>query len=264
MNTKRLYVVCALFVFLSCRKSAVFPDIQVVGHAGSGLHVERSPFPSNTQASLDFASSLGAKHVEVDLHLSKDNHWILFHDDVLEMRTNFSGCVRDFLKSDFEDAFYLGFHKYKVQALSDIDFSQFEMVFLDIRHYDACSNFALLDTAHMHHDILETVNRFPNQRFIILSRSAHVLNHFRSLNFDICHEVIDFKSVEISAKSFGFNFFALRNKAISDSEISTAQLSGWQILLFDVKSLVGNRSAMEKSPNFVMTDALLSAIELTK
>ena len=143
---------------------------------------------------------------EVDLHLSKDNHWILFHDDVLEMRTNFSGCVRDFLKSDFEDAFYLGFHKYKVQALSDIDFSQFEMVFLDIRHYDACSNFALLDTAHMHHDILETVNRFPNQRFIILSRSAHVLNHFRSLNFDICHEVIDFKSVEISANSFGFNF----------------------------------------------------------
>ncbi len=251
-------------LLFACQKANDFQFIKVVGHAGAGLDVERIPFPSNTQASLDYAASMGAKHVEVDLHLSADNHWILFHDDYLQLRTNFVGCIREYTKHNLAELRFLGFSNIGVQSLLDTDFSQFESVFLDLRHYDACSGFALLDTAFMHQDILETVHRFPNQRFVILSRFVPVLNHFKDLNLEVCHEVIDFEAIQTSANNFGFDFFALRNGAISGQELSVAQSSGWRVLLFDVKSHAGNSSAMKKSPNFVMTDALVSAIELTK
>jgi hypothetical protein len=264
MNIRYFIIVAAMFVLFACRKGDTFLQVEVVGHAGAGLDVERVPFPGNTQQSLDFAASLGAKNIEVDIQLTRDNQWMLFHDDFLELRTNFSGCIRGYTKSELESTRFLGFPNIGLLSLMETDFSRFECIFLDIRHYDACASFALLDTAVMHQEILEIVQRFPQQRFIVLSRRIPVLNHFRNLGLKVCHEVSNFAVLEASGLNNDFDFFALRNASISRAEIAKAKSLGWRVMLFDVKSHAGNRSAMKKNPNFVMTDALVSALEMTK
>jgi len=254
-----------LFIFfMSCKKHDSFSGIEVVGHAGAGLHLERIPFPGNTKQSLDFAANLGARHVEVDLQLSSDNHWILFHDDFLNGRTNLSQCIRSYTMNELVSAKYIGFHNCYLQSLLETDFSQFDHVFLDLRHYDACSDFAILDTSGMHQDILSTVNRFPNQQFVVLSRRPQVLDFFRGYGLEVCHEVQNYLDIQNSVQLYSFDFFALRNSAIDKDEVSSAQYNGWRVLLYDVKSHSGNRNAMKKNPNFVMTDAIVSALELTK
>jgi glycerophosphoryl diester phosphodiesterase len=264
MNDRIISLLVTFGVLTACQKQDIFPQVEVIGHAGAGLDVERVHFPGNTQESLNFAANLGVAHVEVDLHLSADNRWMLFHDDFLELRTNFSGCIRNYTKSELEGLRFLGFPNVGLQSLIDTDFSSFDFVFLDIRHYDACADFALLDTALMHQDVLEVVQRFPNQRFVLVSRRVPVLNHFKDLGLEVCHEVSNYAALETSGFDNNFDFFALRNAHISKEEIAAAQGFGWRILLFDVKSHAGNRSAMKKKPNFVMTDALVSALELTK
>ena len=241
-----------------------FPEIEVVGHAGAGLDMERVPFPGNTQESLDFAIALGLSHVEIDLQLSSDGHWILFHDDFLQARTNFSGCIGEYNLPELENLRYNGFPNTKIPAFKDLDVSSFETVFLDIRDYRPCADFQSIDTAQMHQEIIAAAERFPNQHFVIISRRIPVLLHFKNLGFDVCFETVDVANMALASSNFGIDFFTFRNRNISANEVASARQSGWRIMLFDTKSHAGNRQAMKKNPNFVLTDAVVSALQLTQ
>jgi len=49
----------------------------------------------NTIESIGAAFSMGATIVEIDIRRTKDNHLVVFHDDILDCRTNGSGKVVD-------------------------------------------------------------------------------------------------------------------------------------------------------------------------
>jgi len=67
---------------------------QIIAHRGAPLSA-----PENTLASLRIAKSLGAKWVEFDVQLTRDNQAIIFHDDGLNRTTNGEGLVA---KTDFD------------------------------------------------------------------------------------------------------------------------------------------------------------------
>lgn len=251
-------------MLLGCRKKDSFPHVQVVGHAGAGLYIDRVPFPGNTQESINFAAALGLRHIEVDLQLSANNRWVLFHGDFLTDKTNFQGCISQFNTDEIKDIRYHGFPNVAIPLLLETDFSAFDHVFLDIKHFDACTNYSLLDTAMMHEEVLRIVEKFPNQNFVVVSRHAPVLIHFRNLGFDVCHEVFTYKALQNSRSINNFDFFAIRNAHISGEQVAEAKNLGLRIMLFGVRSKAGNRDAMKKNPNFVMSDAVVSALHLTK
>lgn len=60
------------------------------GHRGAS-----SRFPENTLASFEAAIRDGAEGVESDVHVSKDDVVIMFHDPVLTRTTNSSGHIKD-------------------------------------------------------------------------------------------------------------------------------------------------------------------------
>jgi glycerophosphoryl diester phosphodiesterase len=63
----------------------------VTAHRGaSGLA------PENTLASLRKAMEIGADFAEIDVHLSKDEEFVLLHDDTLNRTTNGKGFVGDY------------------------------------------------------------------------------------------------------------------------------------------------------------------------
>ena len=55
----------------------------------------RHTFQENTLASIEAAFALGATVVEIDIHLTADEHFAVFHDRTLDCRTNSSGKVTD-------------------------------------------------------------------------------------------------------------------------------------------------------------------------
>ena len=62
----------------------------VVGHRGAaGVQ------PENTLAGFQYALNLGCEYVETDVHLSKDGHLVIIHDDTVERTTNGSGRVAE-------------------------------------------------------------------------------------------------------------------------------------------------------------------------
>lgn len=252
------------FTAVSCKKKESFPGVEVVGHAGAGLDVERVPFPGNTQQSLDFAAMSGMKHVEIDLQLSADNHWILFHNDFLSSQTNLEGCVRQYTREELMSARYIAYPNIRIQALLETDFRAYDKVFLDIRHFNPCDNFSLVNPEFMHEEIEQLAESHPNQRFVIVSRNVAVLQHFKNKNFDICHEVTTFEAMQNSLNNWQFDFFIIRNSNINSTEVEQIRNQGARVMIYGVKSHAGNADAMRKKPNFVMTDAIISALKLTQ
>ena len=62
----------------------------VVGHRGAaGVQ------PENTLPGFEYALSLGCEYVETDVHLSKDGHSVIIHDDTVNRTTNGQGRVAD-------------------------------------------------------------------------------------------------------------------------------------------------------------------------
>lgn len=63
--------------------------IYVVGHRGAA-GVE----PENTIRGFRYALELGVDYTECDIHLTKDNHLVVIHDDSVDRTTNGTGTVR--------------------------------------------------------------------------------------------------------------------------------------------------------------------------
>jgi glycerophosphoryl diester phosphodiesterase len=60
----------------------------VVGHRGAAGHA-----PENTLVAFERGLALGADVLECDVHLTRDGHLVVIHDDTLERTTNGSGPV---------------------------------------------------------------------------------------------------------------------------------------------------------------------------
>ena len=60
----------------------------VIAHRGASSYA-----PENTLAAFDLALAMGARHLELDVHLSSDGHVVVIHDDTVDRTTNGSGTV---------------------------------------------------------------------------------------------------------------------------------------------------------------------------
>lgn len=55
-----------------------------------------SLYPENTRIAFENAAVSGFEYVECDIMLTKDNEWVLIHDDRIDRTSNGHGLVRDF------------------------------------------------------------------------------------------------------------------------------------------------------------------------
>ena len=62
----------------------------IVGHRGDPEHCQ-----ANSLSGVLSAVEKGATHVEIDVHLTRDKHLVVMHDDTIDATTNGSGYVAD-------------------------------------------------------------------------------------------------------------------------------------------------------------------------
>lgn len=74
------------------------PKYNLIGHRGvAGLR------PENTLCSFAYAAELGLSWIEFDVQLSKDDHWIVMHDDCVDRTSNGRGLVNKMTIYEIEE-----------------------------------------------------------------------------------------------------------------------------------------------------------------
>lgn len=69
-------------------------DVVVVGHRGSGLESTKGDLLiGNTRSAIDVAIEADVDWIEVDVRRTQDGHFVLFHDDTLNAKTNVDGQI---------------------------------------------------------------------------------------------------------------------------------------------------------------------------
>ncbi len=63
-------------------------DIRVIAHRGASSYA-----PENTLPAFDLALEMGVRDLELDVHLTRDGHVVVIHDETVDRTTNGSGPV---------------------------------------------------------------------------------------------------------------------------------------------------------------------------
>jgi len=63
-------------------------DFLVIAHRGASSYA-----PENTLAAFDLALEMGARHIELDVHLTADGRIVVIHDDKVDRTTDGTGAV---------------------------------------------------------------------------------------------------------------------------------------------------------------------------
>ncbi len=81
-------------ILMEDRQASKFMNI---AHRGASSYA-----PENTFAAYDKALSMGVNHIEIDVHLTRDGHIVVIHDDAVDRTTNACGRVSDFTLSEIQ------------------------------------------------------------------------------------------------------------------------------------------------------------------
>ena len=89
------------------------------GHRGACAYA-----PENTMSSFKKALELGVNGIELDLQKTKDNKIVIFHDDIIDNKSNGKGKIRDYtyeelLKFDFGSWFDIKYKGEKIVLFED-------------------------------------------------------------------------------------------------------------------------------------------------
>ena len=69
-------------------------DVVVVGHRGSGLESTKGDLLiGNTRSAIDVAMEADVDWIEVDVRRTQDGHFVLFHDETLDAKTDAAGQI---------------------------------------------------------------------------------------------------------------------------------------------------------------------------
>jgi glycerophosphoryl diester phosphodiesterase len=257
----KVIIYCCILISCSCKKECIYHDTIIVGHAGAGLDVIQSPFSENTQESINYAINIGVTSIELDVQLSSDGELYLFHDEKLDSKTNSTGCIASKTISEMDSVHYSFSPFSSVPKLNSIDFKGVEILFLDVRVLNSCL-LTFVDFNLLTNKLVSFIEKTEVPTVIITSRHKEWLLQLKELGLNICLEATSFNALKLAIDETAIPLFEIRNREISASEVQWIHDNNRKVVIFDAKSTKGNSIALKKKPDFLMTDALESAVRL--
>lgn len=172
-NDKSEFTLCFLERKINMEES----NFIVYAHRGASAYV-----PENTKIAFEKALELNANGIELDLQKTKDGKIVIFHDDVIDNKSNGKGKISDYtyqelLNFDFGSWFD---SKYKNEKI--LLFEDFAKEFLN-----KDLTFAIeLKVLGIENDTLDIINKYKtHDNIYITSFLYEALENTRKLNKDI-------------------------------------------------------------------------------
>lgn len=259
MCFKLCILILGVWALMGCAKQTDSPKITVIGHAAFGLDVPFNPYPANSQSALDLLRMVGGEAVELDVQLSADNVLFCYHDSQLDTRTNLAGCIAEKTVQELHNVSYSGYVNQFVSKLNEMNFSGLTTMFLDIRHFNPCSQSYIAKERW-----LEPLQSFslaqPQMNLFCVTNWSELAWYLHENGFQVALEVYGMAQILTAANQTPFPVILCKNKDVTAEVIQTVHELGKKVVIFDVRSAAGNKEAMSKHPDMILTDAVEHAL----
>lgn len=258
-------------------------NVQIIGHAGLGFHrwFPFNPYPSNSFTSIKKAmEEEGAEGVEVDVQMTKDWEFVLYHDNKLESMTAIEGCIAQYELQEVALLNYQigypfdAFQAEKIIQLKQLieyfkSFENFPHLQLDLRTAAECftAEENELYRIRFTRELLALLKekQVPKEKVLLISTDKRIFDLFKNLNasYPFSYEVTgDFEADLKWAIANGIQSLTVKPKILTKDRSKAAHEAGISVVTFGAKSKSGNRKLLELNPDAVQTDNLSALKDL--
>jgi hypothetical protein len=263
MFFKYTYII-VLGALLSCSKSKnEFSDVQILGHVASGLYNPNQLFPENSAEAIEYVLSFEeVGGVEIDVQFSKDGELWLFHDELLDNKTNASGKICEKSTAEMHSIHYLALNKERVALLNSVDFNKangIKKVFLDIKLGDCSYGFNVFEQLKSRIDVLNA-NHQGQIEFIYIANYTDLTVLFLAEDYTIFRDVTSYQEALSMLEDHDVAGFYMRHHQIDANEIEQLKALGKEVALFEMRSPFTIRKALAKHPNYILVEEVKTAI----
>lgn len=228
--------------------------ISVFGHAGMGY---TSWLPTNSLASIQQCLDLGADGTEIDIQLTKDGQFVVFHDENLEDATNKTGRVGEMIWKDIQGAEYDGFGHDEEVVLLETLFGKISQPQDYIFTFD-CKIFVELTPDYQEtfiKELIRIIDTFEMGKYVFIElRHRELLENLKAQKPDYkLFALGDFEWALQLATDLDLFGISVTDKKVTADEVALAHEKGIRVAFYS-----SNRKAnvIEKNPDFIQTDKL--------
>ncbi|MEX1192980.1 MAG: glycerophosphodiester phosphodiesterase family protein [Brumimicrobium sp.] len=261
--SKVTFLVFLMLLLTSCDKKESYKNISISVHAASGLYNPRSLFTDNTIEAVNYA--LGFKDlngIEIDIQYSRDGTLWMFHDELLDGRTDGEGVICSRSDEYLETISYKGINSTKLSKLLEVDWSAVngeKIIYLDFKNLNTLSNCENYDISNFL-NVLEIISSENNHLMLVpVIDNKEVAEIIFDAGYEVYSDVSSYSQEKALTATF-YSGFTIRQKELSASEIYDIQSSGKNVILFDIFSLSSLKKAFKKAPYGIMAEDFKSAI----
>lgn len=252
-----------LLLLSACSKEKQYGQIQLIGHAGNGLRMSNSIYHDNSKEAVELALSYeGSNGVEVDLQISTDNQLWLYHDPTLETETTGQGCIPSQTSTVLETLQYKKHHQEYLARLTGIDQEKlkYKTLFLDLRQLNSCTNQIVGESG-----LVQALKSFKKDisvpcEVVLVTNYEPWLDSLSGVGFTLFFSAESMDRAKSLLNHPNCAGFLLKNKAIEKQDVQFLKQANKKVVIFEVRSPKGTRTALKKKPDFLMTDDLRAAI----
>lgn len=270
-------VIAGLNLLNGCKHEAVLSShnllegkILTVVHACGGFETYRNPIPANTASAMERSIAQGANGIEFDLQMTSDGQIVVFHDSDLMRASTCQGCIQNKSFEEIQACRYMTRNgaidgNFPIASFEDLleiasKSGQNLMLFANTKHFTGCEPTDLPQYyqtfASKIIEIAEKHGQLDN--LILESLDAEFLIQARNVNPNV-KLLFDDESFERGMEIVRQNHFlglAISNAAVTTEQVQAAHAEGYWLGIWGVKVLAATKEAIEKGPEFVMTDDL--------
>ncbi len=249
--------------------------VEIIGHGGIGFNswFPFKYFPSNSYGSLFKAlNEYGADGVEIDLHLTADGQFVLFHDSKMENSTALSGCPSDRTLDELKATKYkLGapfdwFHDERIIGFEELidtlkKRETFPIIHLDIRNWSECNtteeNVEFESTLAKALITFLKFKEIPKEKVLLISLSQNFLQQLKKYDnpYPVSFEIVGREEDLLQwAIEYGVNSVTVKPRLLTKELSKNAHEAGIKVITFGAKSKSGNKKLLELNPDVIQTD----------
>jgi glycerophosphoryl diester phosphodiesterase len=258
----RLIIGTIVWVLVSCKKHKdLYPDTLIGGHACAGLHISSSNYHDNSLEAYRYARSFeNVLLVEADAQISADGTIWLFHDPELSVESTGSGFIPQKEDDYLSGLKYRSLEKEGVIRLSDLpaDLKGIRLI-LDLKESDGTET-GIIDSARVIDALKQAKQYFYNGKLAIVTNSRRFVPTIKGLGYFVYYNVVNGNEYLSYADKMVADGAVFRNSDIGISDVNVVKSLGKEVIIYDVRSVKGIRSALEKSPDYLLTDDIKATL----
>ncbi|MFA6681500.1 MAG: glycerophosphodiester phosphodiesterase [Sphaerochaeta sp.] len=196
-------------------------------------------YPENTMLAFKKAYETGCEGIELDVHLSKDGHLVVIHDETVDRTTDRTGFVRDFTLRQLQEI-----NAGTEEAFEGIP--SFEEYCIWVKDLPLITNIEIKTNRYYYpgieEKVLEMVGRYQLKQKTLVSSFNHAsLWKIKSLDPDFkCAMLLNSKSIgNIGpyAKAMGMEFFHPDGTTLTPDEVKECHEQGIMVNVWTVNDM---------------------------